>query len=205
MPIYRVLTVMESGTSIPADSTTNTWHFDATSVTPLGDALDEIEDFYDAIFPNYTAGGFSGSVVWKAYDLSDPEPRIPVATRSKTYTMSTAESCPAEVAVVLSFRANYAYGSPNARRRGRVYLGPFNIGVIDDGRPSASYISAIRGAAVGLLDASTASTGWSWVVYSPTDDDAYGVTQGWIDTAFGTQRRRGWDATVRTTWPDVLP
>jgi hypothetical protein len=39
-----------------------------------------------------------------------------------------------------------------------------------------------------------------WVVWSEADQDAGSVFDGWIDNAFDTQRRRGVQASSRTTW-----
>jgi hypothetical protein len=68
-----------------------------------------------------------------------------------------------------------------------------------------AYIAAAtRTAAVNswgnLLDASQAATAWKWAVYSTVNATGVEVTNGWVENAWDTQRRRGRIATVRTVF-----
>jgi hypothetical protein len=51
--------------------------------------------------------------------------------------------------------------------------------------------------ASNLLAASNPAT---LAVWSPSNGDAVPVTDGWVDNAWDTQRRRGIDRTARSTW-----
>lgn len=93
---------------------------------------------------------------------------------------------------------------PQARRRGRIYLGPFGQTVlgttaVTSDRPLAAAVTAIANAATALATA-TAGAVVPWVIYSPTNGSGAVVTDGWVDNAFDTQRRRGVAATSRTLW-----
>jgi hypothetical protein len=59
-------------------------------------------------------------------------------------------------------------------------------------------ITTLAKALRDLIDASVTETTWSLAVYSVADAVAREVTNGWVDNAWDTQRRRGIDATART-------
>lgn len=141
----------------------------------------------------------------KFYNREDPEPRAPVLTYN--WNLTTAPSgaaCPPEVTVCCSFQGDPLSGQPQARRRGRNYL-PFpGAGTIgSDGRPSAGCIAAAVSWGDSLLEFSKSSTDHTWVVASsygvPGEFDVV-ITNGWVDNEFDTQRRRGRDATARSTF-----
>lgn len=99
-----------------------------------------------------------------------------------------------------------AFFRPAARRRGRVYIGPLNEAAIQENsgtdfevKPSSALLSSLRFSGEDLRDYPLTG-GWEWVVYSPTDDQAYTVVTGFVDNAFDTQRRRGNASTSRTLW-----
>lgn len=208
MALGRVLAVLESGTGVPADSMTNTWYFEGDfDDQGWGNVFDMLEDFYQDVGPNYSDEAFSGSVELKGYLMEDPLPRSPDETRTFGFSASTTETLPAEVALVMSFKAAPESGSSPARRRGRVYLGPFGVGGTEEGRPASTLISAVATAGGELLAASNASINFKWVVYSPRTNASeplansfFDVVEGWIDDAWDTQRRRGWDPSTRTTF-----
>lgn len=209
MSVHRCLVTMPTASNIPADSVTNTFHFEGSGADP-DNVFDMIEDFY-----NTPATGASQRVAsWlskalagegstmKLYDLADDEPRSPVATRVwEVDSPSAAAALPSEVAFCLSYQAAMASGVPRARRRGRIYLGPLSESTSVDGVPAATFQEDVLLSASELLAASDASVSWTWVVYSPTTSTGHTVVGGWVDNAFDTQRRRGPQATARTLWP----
>lgn len=95
-----------------------------------------------------------------------------------------------------------AVDRPRQRRSGRIFLGPFNVAamadVTDRCRPSQFLIDQalerIQNLALGL------GNNGHWVcVWSRVDGAFYRITHAQVDNAFDTQRRRGVEATVRTT------
>lgn len=185
--------------NIVADAITNTW----SVVTGAGDDGSAFKNavvaFYVAnlaIFPNIVR---QLNHVWKIYDRADPEPRAPTLMGTFSFASApTGNPAPPEVSICLSFQAPQVSGVPQARQRGRVYLGPLDASIIDaSGRPAVSTLTTARNAAITLLAASVAAATWDWVVWSTVNGSAAGITNGWLDDEFDTQRRRGRLATTR--------
>lgn len=203
--------IFQNANLLPEDATVNTWHFENTGALPITDydnVRDMLEDFYSETAPGatgaitdlYSDEAFSGDVTVRAYDLDDPQPRVPVYEDGWTFTPSTAITMPAEVALVMSFQAAPSSGVSQASRRNRIYLGPFNQSTTAGTglRPASVYRTRIALAATELLAASDASVRWKWRVWSPTLNAGAPVSNGWIDDAWDTQRRRGLAPTTRT-------
>jgi len=206
----------------PADATMNTWHFKTNDVgSPADQAGDCIAHLAGEFYNNidvYYSNFCSGAVEYKAFDLSDPEPRVPVVEGTTTMSVGDNNGLPCEVAVCLSFQADRVSGTPQARRRGRVYIGPLwaaQTVVADTGSGDmivdADFRSALATNAAGLAGVFVGSSSGSsiaWCVFSPTmlEDGATlsqasnNVTNGWIDFAIDIQRRRGHAPGGRTLW-----
>ena len=194
----------------PEDAITNSFHFTNTdTVTDYDNVRDMLVDFYSAtneekptsIREFMSAGTVTGEYVLKAYALEDPKPRQPVITYQGTLYPPNVPSLPSEVALVLSFQAELESGEIAARRRNRVYLGPFaETANKVIGRPEDELVQCMIFSGKQLIQASSSSLRWTWVIYSPTTDTAYPVNNGWVDNAWDTQRRRGLYYTQRGTY-----
>lgn len=202
MPNLRAQVTIAMTSGVAKDAAQNVWHFQsALATTPYTLITTALQTFYRAIegiFPDTVSQG--GHRV-RIYDLADPEPRAPV--HDATFTLNSAPSgtqLPSECAVVLSFQGTRVSGQSQARRRGRVYLGPLDQAQLSSGRISAGTITTITTAASALLSSSTAAADWDWVVRSQVGATNVFVTNGWVDNAVDIQRRRGLEPTVRTTW-----
>lgn len=123
--------------------------------------------------------------------------------------VSAVANLPSEVACALSFHADY-FGAaeevgntrPRARRRGRVFIGPFLDGRqgqthLSDPRPTSQLEQQLLLAGVAMRD--TALLGWS--VWSRSDAVFRDVTDVWVDNAFDTIRSRGPETTSRVSNP----
>lgn len=135
----------------------------------------------------------------RVYTHGDPEPREPTIYDA-TLTPGGGTPLPSEVAVCLSY-----YGTRNIpTQRGRIYWGPLNGGagtlsvIGGEARPSVNLRASL--AASGAALASPGQPGGNWVVWSRKLGTAFTITDGWVDDAFDTQRRRGVDPASRTTW-----
>lgn len=218
MAVLRAQTVLQGKSNKPEDVFVNTWHFDSASTGPAAAAV--VRDHLVEFFNTATTGTPSGAAIAgaisnvvsraanackvKVYDLADPEPRIPIEF---AWTMGaneggTVAELPAEVALCASFYA----GVNRPRTRGRVYLGPWSIGyTVDDtvladrAIPTVDLRNRIAGALKRLI-AKPANT-QNLAVYSTVDNVARIVTNGWVDDAWDTQRRRGQAATARVLVP----
>lgn len=204
MPIYRTQVQIQTADNTAANYATNTWHCSAPDLVELALWEAALLAFYtavDGLFSNQVKQT-GNNVYFKHYDLADPEPRAPVLEGPAAISPTALGGLPPEVALVMSFQAPKTSGVPQARRRNRIYL-PFmtsNAGG-SDGRPQASTLTTVVGAATTLLAASgPTSADWQWMVYSPTDDAIDLVDNGWVDNEWDTQRRRGRKATTRSTF-----
>lgn len=102
--------------------------------------------------------------------------------------------------MVTSFQGARTSGSVQARRRGRIYIGPLKTTTSTNGRPNSTAITTLATASSALGIDLNAVADTTWCVWSPTSGTAVPITDGWVDNAFDTQRRRGWDPTSRTTY-----
>lgn len=217
MAIVRAMVIIPRKTAVPADAVVNTFHFitdDAVTGADTAAIASRLNTFYGSVLTPGTDsihGHLSGllntaGVRYKMYDLGQAEPRAPIYDEAQTWADTPDNTAlPAEVAVCLSYQGLKLSGIPQARRRGRIYIGPlgntaltFVSGAAASCRPSASVMNALAGAGASLSSANDA--GLKWVVYSPTNNSAVDVTDGWVDNAFDTQRRRGEGASARTLW-----
>lgn len=213
MPLIRAQVVLPMFTNVPSDVITNTLNFDeevpltleeaATALQPI------IETFYRAV---YSSDGFANYLSISTshinfYRMDQPTPRVPVTTALFTTTMPSlnASTIPTETSIVLSFQGDRLGGTPQARRRGRIFLGGFATAMLDPSTTSsfpiidASVRARIGDAATDLRDSSATAT-LPWVVWSETDQAAVVITNGWVDNSPDTQRRRSVEATARTLW-----
>lgn len=208
MALYRVTTTFPYFTGVPEDVSTNTMYF----LTPEGTsdaiamlAIDaRLNTFYDG-FNGLWSKVIISPATWKAYNMADPQPRLPVGSGIIGLTFTpTAINLPEEVAMVLSFQAEPISGANQARRRGRIYVGPLSMNSTTQptGGAYVQWASAVRAtiasAAAALAD--TTVNVAAWQVYSPTDNQAHPVARGWIDVQPDTQRRRGHKTVGRTLW-----
>jgi len=208
MTIMRAVVRQHHDSALPEDDMINVWHFNTdvagpSTSTDHADVFNRLQTFYQAL-DTYQSRLLGAQPTLTIYDLHDPEPRVPVYEANMTGMAypSTGNPLPSECAICLSFHGVQVSGSPAARRRGRVYLGPWNDAALDPtGKIAGALLTAIDGAATALLASGTTE----WAIYSRTDlpvvtdlDEGVTVVGGWIDNAWDTQRRRGEAPTSRT-------
>lgn len=209
MSICAIQITLKTADNIPANYCTNTLHadIDRGAVLPGSEALYEIiRDSFVSTYTDMTLvfGGINqtGHEI-TFYDLSDPKPRIPFYMSTWDFpTAPSLDQLPHECSIVSSFKTNREAGKSDRNRRNRVYIGPISNAVLnpDDGRVQPATRIRIADAFSDLATQSGSEDDWTWVVYSPTLDEAYPVKEGFVDNAFDTQRRRGVDSTVRSVW-----
>jgi hypothetical protein len=211
------------------DATVNDWvhEVDGTTIT-VEDIGDAIVSFYNTVQTNPGTDYAIGQLMAESRsrganiaqlshyditaDLAGTPTGSPIETRSWTLVEDTdfVSNLPDEVAIALSFHGDLAGipetapdgTRPRARRRGRVFLGPWHAAVIYepvDGvtRPGPAVRETMQAAAttmVGALDN-------GWRVWSRANAAVYEVVGGWIDTAFDTVRSRGPASHARNFFP----
>lgn len=205
---------LENDSALPRDAAINTFHF-ATShpatvatTTELDEIVAKVKAAYDTAQTGSTnaltallGSALSGAWSMKIYDLHDPEPRVPVRDTGPLATFTPGStSLPQEVAICLSYHGAFTSGVNPRNRRGRIYIGPLSSSglVTSTGLPSTSANSIIDTvAAMGSWLIQATASDCTWEVYSPTTNTHTGVTGGYVDNEWDTQRRRGYRATVR--------
>lgn len=199
MALHRALITIPAVTQNPEDITTNSLYFDFDGPNIHLDITAAIAAMYESIDTRMSSRLATSGATVEYYRLSDPAPRRAVHTDPLPITNWGPDTLPTECAIVLSFQAEPISGLPQARRRGRIYLGPLSKSTVDtDGMVTDAAVAAFANAGRLLLDASDAAADWTWAVYSPTDGTGANVANGWVDDSFDTQRRRGRKATSRS-------
>lgn len=227
MAILRVMRIAMPRSAVIADQIVNSFYFDTGGTTdnPAGAVTTNIASELDMLWNDATASGAalrsfvaenalsqSNETEYRFYNLDDPKPRPVIANPPAQHVTPrlTTEGLPNEVAVCLSFRGTILAGEVAARRRGRVYVGPLNIGATEflgaDGhaRPAVALQEALVLGAQRMKD-NLLTDGITWGVYSPTTRGILSaasagfvpITHVWVDDAFDTQRRRGSAPTAR--------
>lgn len=203
MAAYRLQIVLRTADNNPANYITNTWHCAAVGNSEAADFAQAVITFHKGLNSNYSEALAQTNHEYKLYNLDDLEPRAPIEEGLWSFAAApAADSLPHEVALCLSYQAPKISGVPQARRRGRIFLGPFDNTSNVDGRPSTSLVNAIVALGEQLMDAGNATAGdWNWAIYSEVNGGTADVTSGWVDDEWDTQRRRGRIATSRTVFP----
>jgi len=164
------------------------------------------------------------ATIIKFYSLEEPLsfPLVwgsPKQTRSFTLgTATPSTSLPSEIALCMTYHSDLtdvpetatnptpppAFIRPASRRRGRIYLGPFNANALVESptvfepTPSTELLNGVAGAGGFIQGDLPPNTQWN--VVSQADEQTYDVAGGWVDNAWDSQRRRGNEADARTTF-----
>ena len=196
MAQVRAQVVLQGGSGLPEDQFVNVFHFVTAGsyATDAPSVAAALVTRYQAI-QSYLSEYVLPAAEVKTYDLTTSEPRVPLVTPFTLTIQTSLMSLPSEVAVCLSF-----HGGPpvTPRRRGRVYLGPWNVSVLEAAtssstpKPHEGFVTQLSLFGAGLLDA---DLGWS--IWSPTTATFVTVFAGWVDNEFDTMRSRGGEATAR--------
>lgn len=215
MAIIRVQHSFQGISLQPEDQYVNVFYFQsAGGAGTLAALATAIKGFYE-----HTSAGSGQSLstylsgisdnpgaTIKMYNLEDAIPRATIY--SETYNppihgSGASRNLPDEVALCLSYSAGAASGLPIARRRGRMYIGPFcetamafGGGLNVESGPNPALMATMAEQAQSM-QTEAQGNGYDWSVYSPTNAAAVSITSAWVDNAWDTQRRRGNKPTTR--------
>lgn len=212
---YMAQFVMQGASGLPEDRYVNTFNFieDAPAVVSHEDAAVGIDIALGNFYTLTQSTGFAmeaflarhvaGVAEVRVYNFDDPQPREPIILTRNIDPPATARAMPSEVAVCLSY-----YSFLNVpRQRGRIYFGPINGDAVESvptvPHPTANFLNTLAEAGTDLAVSGAAAGQLRWAVLSratPGVVEWGPITDGWVDNAFDTQRRRGEKATARTTW-----
>lgn len=233
MALYRITNTLHRTTSLPKDDVVNVFHFETPEGAHSPVTASELCGHVAASYQADSADGFSMSEFFSTEIDRATLPHVraynplggsPLAEERwagfPVPAIAGGANLPAEVALCLSFKADLTDipeesaddadadsrpERPAARRRGRVYLGPFGAGYSTApglSRPNDNLRRAALAMAVHLAAPAPAVTsGATWVIRSDSGfaGDAYPVETAWVDDAWDTQRRRGAAASNRMT------
>lgn len=212
MPALEAQVSFPMFTNLPRDVITNTFHFqsdaisDAAAAALIGTRLGE---FYNDVF---TGGTFAASYVqWtlgrvKVFNMADPTPRVPIIeVVSPIPLTSSSTNVPTEVAVVLSYHADYTSGDPAGRLRNRIYIGGLANDAINNGDTSnfPTVKTTFRNQLATAFQTLVAANGAGLEIVQRSRVGlitSRPIVGGWVDNTPDTQRRRGVAATTRTTF-----
>lgn len=214
MTTYRLQHAFQGRSGDAKDTYVNTFHFIGTpsnEATALAALAEAVKDFYAwplTWMSNFALG--PGRTI-KVYDLSDPVDSANGVTRPTHYeeiqftevgSNAGKDPLPEEVAVCLSFEGLTIAGGNRARRRGRLYIGPFNTDALDGADSNAQCFvnnslatSLTSGASQLMTDALAA--GFTWCIHSTVNNNDVTLARVWVDNSFDTVRGRGKPATAR--------
>lgn len=204
MATLRAQVVLHTTDNTPANYITNSWAFMGTN--PFADTTAitaALKGFYDGITASYWSDDLAQNAnEINYYDLPGTPPNYPVDQDVWNRASDPSGTpLPQECAICLSFQGARTPGFPQARRRGRVYLGPWGGTANSSGRPTAALLTVIANAATAFKTAINAiASDTQWAVWSTTDQAPVPIVGGWVDNVWDTQRRRGLLETSRTTW-----
>lgn len=191
-------------TNIQEDATVNTFHVVHADSNPnwsgLADAWDVFMSGNHTFYPDTVR---QNDHTIKAYDLASPEPRAPVYEGTWSFTTApTGETLPPEIALCVSFEGARVSGQDQARRRGRLYMGPFDDVHSVNGRPSTAVVDQLVVTFGGFIE-DINLLGFTFVVWSTVNQSATSVARVWADNEWDVQRRRGWERTYQESLPIV--
>lgn len=204
---HNVQITLPSTTGLAKDAVVNSWWVlgGAKGDGPANALLVAFQGFYSTVGP-WINGSVSRAQLtnFKVTSETDPKPRLPWAEADAiSLPAPNGAQLPREVAICTSFRGEYLSGTVNARRRGRVYIGPLtDDSMTAQATPGETFKSAIVTATRELAEELQEYAGGAYAlgVYSRVNDGISQVVAGWVDNEFDTQRRRGLAATSRNVW-----
>lgn len=203
MADMRAQVILKTVDNVAENYVTNSWAFKGEdteeSTTAITTAL---KNFYSNIVSYLSPSIAQNGHAVKYYTLPGTKPNYPFDEDSFNLASAPAGTAlPSEIAVCLSFQGTRAAGFPQARRRGRIYIGPLDQTAATGDRPSSGLLTAMAVQATNFSTEIDAITGdVQWAVWSPSDGQSVAIDNGWVDNAFDVQRRRGVAYTSRTTF-----
>lgn len=207
MTHFLVQHALQGKTLAAEDRFVNTFHLDSTATVLIEATFDTIANAIELFYTSQQVGlsefgrGIGRTI--KIYNMGLPTPRAPLYERvsdTAPYIAPASSSLPEEVAICLSYEGLQVSGSPPGRRRGRIYVGPWNVGIIQNNSDGSCKVhSATVGSLLNAaleLKADLAAADCPWKIWSGRDAAFVDIATFRVDNAFDTQRRRGRDATI---------
>lgn len=185
----------------PDQNASNTWYFRGISAgTSEQDDLiamqDLLSDFYAAIDTYLPSSCFDGRTEVLYYNMADPEPRVPLQAPASLagFAPAAGTAHPSDVAICLSYRADYVSGDARGRKRGRMFFGPVlastGANVADEGLRIQSTVRTAFVTAAQALVIDAGTNNLQWRMYSPTNGDFPLLKFASVNDQYDTRRSR---------------
>jgi hypothetical protein len=175
MSFYKAQVELERDTNAAEDRTVNAFHFQTDNIGTDSQELDDIVAGLTTLY-NVLDGSLSRELsgAWriKIYDLEDPPQRVPVRDTSPAALSPAASALPSQLAMIVNYEAPGVSGFPQARRRGRLFIGPLSSSQTDitgeDARASADVIAVGNafGAIIPVFPSPSSGSLITWMVFS---------------------------------------
>lgn len=225
MAILRSEVHLPFTTNLPKDVSINALHWsvdgDADNDANWDAIANLVQAFWNDEVGGVAPGEYLSSIIKRDTDAcfikfydAEADPQVLLGQRNFTLaaTPVAETNYPNEVAICLSLTCTPATIVPVRRRRGRMYVGPVNVGVEGSrtvgGEEVPAVATGVRGVFAGACEAMATQTDSdfvAWGVWSTVNEALYVITGGFVDNDFDTQRRRQYPSTARTTWGTVFP
>jgi len=137
--------------------------------------------------------GSAAEIEVKSYDLEGTKPVYPNGYGVANLGGTGSSGMPRETALCLSFYA----GRNVPRRRGRLFLPGVFLTSAPGQRPTTAQMTNVG--ALSSLFEGIGGVNVDWCVWSTLDQEAFPVTNWWVDDEWDTVRSRGLRATTRIT------
>lgn len=218
MPDYEIKVTLPYVSGAATDVSVNTFAVEADDDAAAAVAVGQIASLYDVA----GTGGTNAISAWFSRTVSrvtnigriearnranapgsPPDVSVPMTVVAPLVNQAPL---PEEVALAVSFRGAIIGGLPAARRRGRVFLGPFildtasNDVAVPHSKVNVVLVDDIVESFADFLAASIAAPTWTWQVWSTVNAAGVDVEAGYVDNAFDTMRSRGFAPTLRTAF-----
>lgn len=222
---YQLRVIMPYTTGLPRDVAMTTWNLTTSEAQwNAGTTMAQWQAHLVSFFNTAHTGSFtplsgylspilsrvSNACRIESWRIDDLDGSVMTQVNEFNFTLGASaatQSIPLEVAICSSFQsgARLIPGSwPVNRRRGRVYLGPWNSLAVDTTagaipRPLVDLRTSIANGTRFLAEAGSEEKGY-FAVWSRAQQQLRQVDRGWVDAAWDTQRRREVDSDSRVLW-----
>lgn len=202
--IYLLMAQLESTTGLPRDRAVNTWYIEADNPwtsTMTTNMNSDLSAFYTSLQAYLSQHVTPTGSVWKVYKIADSIPRPVIATGPITFTLTSTDALPREVAICLSYKCDPVAGTDPRKLRGRVYIGPLSKSALTTaggGKLGSADRVALAGFMKSLWTSWTAHGVDLVIHHRDGSGNAKPITTIWVDDDYDTQRRRQFRSTARS-------
>jgi hypothetical protein len=213
LQLMRFQVALQDDSMLAKDQYVNTFHIanlDGTGTISFAPVAAALTTFYNNFkaYLSPTIATADGTI--KMYNVNAEKETPPVDQEALVFATepgTLGAALPYEVASCLTYHSFPQTGAVKRQSwRGRIYIGPLNVGTVDStrsGRPSPAFLTGVTNFAKTLAE-SIHAAGYHWVIASKVQQRLYPVINFYMDDAWDTQRSRGNRPTMNTKTTPAL-